>query len=124
LSEGLNRDPLAAVFVAFLSATVATGMLVLATGNWGSLSVVGLVALPPWVWLGGLLGVCQVMISMRAIPLLGVSVFLVMVIAGNLVAAALYDHFGVFGLAPRSFTRMRLGGLIIVVVGALLTTRA
>lgn len=55
LSEELNRDPLAAVFVAFLTATVATGLLVFGLGNWRSISASNLTSLPPWVWLGGLL---------------------------------------------------------------------
>jgi len=124
LSEGLNRDPLTAVFLAFLSATLATGTLVLLLGNWRSLSSVALATLPPWVWIGGLLGVCQVVISMRAIPLLGVSAFLVLVIAGNLVAATVYDHFGMLGLVPRPVTVSRLLSLVIVIVGALFVARA
>ena len=124
LSEGLNRDPLTAVFLAFLSATFATGILVVAGGNWRSLSIAGLATLPPWVWFGGILGVCQVVISMRAIPLLGVSAFMVLVISGNLIGAAFYDHLGVFGLVPRSFNSLRLAGITIVIVGALLTARS
>jgi len=110
------------VFLAFLSATFVTGMLVLGAGNWRSIS--GLASLPPWVWLGGLLGACQVVISMHSIPLVGVSTFLVLVISGNLIGAAIYDHFGVFGLVVRPFTVLRLTGLMIVLVGVLLTVRA
>ncbi len=122
LSEGLRGDSLAAVFLAFLSATFATGLLVLGAGNWRSMS--GLANLPPWVWLGGLLGACHVVISMHAIPRVGVGTFLVLVISGNLVGAAIYDHVGAFGLVARPFTMVRLAGLVTVVVGALLTIRA
>jgi len=108
LSEGLRGDSLAAVFLSFLSATLVTGLLVVGAGNWRTIS--GVANLPPWVWLGGLLGACHVVISMHAIPLVGISAFLVLVISGNLIGAAIYDHFGVFGLAPRPFTASRLAG--------------
>lgn len=49
---------------------------------------------------------------------------LVLVIAGNLIGAAIYDHFGAFGLVPRPFTALRLGGLTLVLIGVLVTTRA
>jgi transporter family-2 protein len=122
LSEGLNGDSLAAVFLAFLSATVVTGLLVLGVGNWRSIS--GLARLPYWVWLGGLLGACHVVISMHAIPLVGISMFLVLVISGNLIGSAIYDHFGAFGLVSRPFNVLRLAGLVIVLVGVLVTLRA
>lgn len=124
LSEELNRDPLAAVFLAFLTATVATGLLVFGLGNWRSISASNLTSLPPWVWLGGLLGACHVVISMQAIPLTGVAAFLVLVIAGNLIGAAVYDHVGAFGLTARPFSSTRLMGLVLVVVGVLVTVRA
>jgi len=124
LSEGLNRDPLLAVFLAFLTATMATGLLVLGLGNWRSLSVSNLVSLPPWVWLGGLLGVCHVVISMLTIPVLGASLFLVLVVAGNLMGGAAYDHMGALGLDRRPLDVTRLFGLALVLAGVFVTTRA
>lgn len=124
LSEELNRDPLAAVFVAFLTATVATAVLVVGSGSWRSICAPVLTSLPPWVLLGGLLGACHVVISMQAIPLTGVTAFLVLVIAGNLIGASIYDHFGVFGLAERPFGIGRLIGLMLVLTGVLVTVRA
>lgn len=124
LSQELNRDPLAAVFVAFLTATLATGLLALASGSWRSISATALLALPSWVWLGGLLGACHVMISMRAVPVTGATVFLVLVVAGNLIGASIYDHVGAFGLTERPFGIIRLLGLIVVLAGVLTVIKA
>jgi uncharacterized membrane protein YdcZ (DUF606 family) len=41
-----------------------------------------------------------------------------------LIGAATYDHFAAFGLAPRPATAWRLAGLMIVLLGVLLTMRA
>jgi transporter family-2 protein len=70
--------------LACLTATIITGVLVVGLGGWRSITLASLTELPRWVWLGSLLGACQVIISMRTIPTIGVSTFLVMVIAGNL----------------------------------------
>lgn len=124
LSKELNGDPLAAVFIAFFSATMVTGLLVAALGSWRSMSLSILASLPAWVWLGGLLGVCHVMISMRAIPVTGVTAFLVLVIAGNLIGASIYDHFGWFGVPEKPLGIARLAGLMLVLIGAAVTVRA
>lgn len=124
LSEELNRDPLAAVFVAFLTAAMATGLLVVGFGSWRSISLPALASLPSWVWLGGLLGACHVVISMQAIPVTGVAAFLVLVIAGNLIGASIYDHFGAFGVTERPFGAGRLTGLMLVLIGVLVSVRA
>lgn len=58
---------------------------------------------------------------MQAIPLIGITAFLVLVIAGNLVGAAAYDHLGLFGLAERPFDVTRLLGLSLVLIGAGIT---
>lgn len=124
LSAGLNRDPLIAVFLAFMTASVATGALVALSGRYRSASVSALASLPPWVWLGGLLGACHVVISMEAIPLLGAVAFLSLVIAGNLIGAAVYDYVGAFGLPQRPLVWKRVAGLSLVLLGAVVTLRS
>ncbi len=124
LSGELNRDPLAAVFVAFLTATLAIGLLALVSGSWRSISATVLLGLPSWVWLGGLLGACHVMISMRAIPVTGATAFLVLVVAANLIGASIYDHIGAFGLEERPFGMARLLGVMTVLVGVVITVKA
>ncbi len=124
LSEGLSRDPLVAVFLAFLTATGATGLLVFGLGDWRNLSMSNLSLLPGWVWLGGLLGACHVVISMKTIPVLGASLCLVFVIAGNLIGGAVYDQMGAFGLDRQPLTVTRLIGLGLVLAGVVVTVRS
>jgi transporter family-2 protein len=123
LSEGLGRDYLVAVFLAFLTATLATGVLVFATGHHRAITVAAISGLPLWAWLGGLLGATHVLISMQAIPVLGVTLFLVIVVTGNLAGAALYDHVGAMGLSPRPMSWVRASGLVLVVLGVAIAAR-
>ena len=124
LSAGLNRDYLLAVFLAFSTAAVLTGALALLSGSFRSLSVATLSHLPLWVWLGGVFGAIHVVISMQSIPALGATLFLVIVVTGNLVGAAMYDHFGAMGLEVRSFSFAKGLGLLLVVAGIGIAVRA
>ena len=117
LSEGLGRNYLLAVFLAFSTAALLTGVIALATGSFRNLTAATLSGLPPWVWLGGMLGALHVVISMHSIPVLGVTLFLVIVVTGNLAGAAIYDHFGAMGLTARPFTAGKAIGLGLVVLG-------
>lgn len=124
LSAGLNRDFLLAVFLAFSTAAALTGALALLSGSFRNLTVTVLTQLPPWVWLGGVFGAIHVVISMQSIPALGVTLFLVIVVTGNLVGAAIYDHFGAMGLEVRSFSLMKGVGLLLVIAGVGIVVRA
>lgn len=46
------------------------------------------------------------------------------VVTGNLVGAAIYDHFGAMGLEVRSFSRIKGVGLLLVVAGVGVVVRA
>jgi len=124
LSTGLNRDYLLAVFLAFATATVVTGVLALFAGSFRNLAVATLGQLPLWVWLGGLYGAIHVVISMQGIPVLGVTLFLVIVVTGNLVGAAIYDHLGAMGLEVRGFSFAKGLGMLLVITGVGIVARA
>tara|TARA_R100001369_G_scaffold7022_2_gene18099 strand:+ start:424 stop:882 length:459 start_codon:yes stop_codon:yes gene_type:complete len=124
LAEGLSRNYLLAVFLAFATAALVTGIMALATGSFRGLSATTLSGLPIWVWLGGMFGAVHVVISMQSIPALGVTLFLVIVVTGNLAGAARYDHFGAMGLAERPFSLVKAFGLALVVLGVGLVARA
>ena len=124
LSAGLNRDFLLAVFLAFSTAAALTGALAFLSGSFRNLTVTTLTHLPIWVWLGAVFGAIHVVISMQSIPALGITLFLVIVVTGNLVGAAIYDHFGAMGLEVRLFSLMKAVGLLLVVAGVGIVVRA
>ncbi len=123
LSAGLHRDYLLAVFLAFSTAAALTGALAVLSGSFRNFTVTALTQLPLWVWLGGVFGAVHVVISMQSIPALGVTLFLVVVITGKLVGAAIYDHIGAMGLEVRSFTWTKGIGLLLVIAGVGIVVR-
>ncbi|WP_291162237.1 DMT family transporter [Gemmatimonas sp. UBA7669] len=74
---------------------------------------------PPWVWLGGFAGAIYVLTATAFAPRLGAATFTAAVVAGQLVAAAVIDHGGLFGFAVRPLSLVRVLGLALVAGGAL-----
>ncbi|MBE1285344.1 MAG: EamA-like transporter family protein [Rhodobacteraceae bacterium] len=82
-----------------------------------------LAAVPLWAWFGGLIGVYVVLVSIFAIPRLGVATYSSLVIAGQLTASALFDRFGVFGVTERVFSAQNMLGLVMLALGAVLLSQ-
>ena len=122
LAGGLNDNPLAAAFLAFITASGFLGLVLLASGlDCPRLS--HLARLPPWVWLGGVFGAYQVIVSMIAVPRLGATLFIMIAVLGNMLGGSLYDHLGMFGLERRPLTIGSVLGIGLVFLGVLIKAR-
>ncbi len=75
---------------------------------------------PWWLWLGGVMSVFIVLSITLATPRIGVAATIGIVIAGNLVAAALIDQYGLFGQDQVAITGLRLFGLALLAAGSAL----
>ncbi len=106
------------ILVAFLGAVV----MVLVSGR-GDLSRAALASVPWWIYLAGLVGTIFVAGGVVIAPVTGALVFATCVVAGQLLGATLVDHFGLFGLAIRTASPLRLLGLAFVASGAVLALR-
>lgn len=120
MSAALGGNPLFAAFLAFGMATLALGLALILrqtpAPNAGQFA-----QLPWWVWLGGLYGAYQVLVSMQAVPRLGVTLFLMLVILGNMIGASAFDQYGWFGLPKRPMTLAGAAGVALMFAGVLLT---
>jgi bacterial/archaeal transporter family-2 protein len=76
---------------------------------------------PVWLWIGGLMSVFIVFAITVGPPRIGVTATIGIVIAGNLVAAALIDRYGLFGQDKIPIDRWRVLGLLLLAAGAALT---
>ncbi|HKB03439.1 MAG TPA: DMT family transporter, partial [Gemmataceae bacterium] len=85
-----------AVLVSFTIGTVCAVLYcVVEAGSVATLET--LKGAPWWVWTGGLLGVAFVWCTIWAVPKVGVSVMFPIVIAGQMIAAIVLEHFGWLG---------------------------
>jgi bacterial/archaeal transporter family-2 protein len=76
---------------------------------------------PAWLWIGGLMSIFIVFAITVGPPRIGVTATVGLVIAGNLVSAALIDQYGLLGQERVAITWLRVLGLVLLVAGAALT---
>jgi bacterial/archaeal transporter family-2 protein len=76
---------------------------------------------PLWLWVGGVMSVFIVLAITVATPRIGVAATIGIVIAGNLLMAALIDQFGLLGQDEVAITWPRLVGLMLLAAGAALS---
>ena len=110
-----------AAFVSFLVGTVALGAIALFLQAKPEGEAVR--AIPWWGWIGGLYGCLFVTLIAWGIPRLGVATTMTLVVAGQLILSVLLDHFGALGSPTQPISWARLGGILLIVGGALLVRR-
>jgi transporter family-2 protein len=76
---------------------------------------------PAWLWIGALMSVFIVFAITVGPPRIGVTATIGIVIAGNLLSAALIDRYGLLGQEVIPIDRWRLLGLLLLAAGAALT---
>lgn len=72
---------------------------------------------PWWMWIGGITGAIYVATSLSLLPKVGAANFILCVIAGQMIAALLLDHFGLLGLTVKPVTLGRILGVLIMLIG-------
>lgn len=78
---------------------------------------------PPWVWIGGLLGAFYVLASIVLTPRLGAATTVGLVLAGQVAASIVIDHFGLLRVQVQEATLPRLLGALLIIVGVFLVQR-
>jgi transporter family-2 protein len=78
---------------------------------------------PGWLWLGGVMSVFIVVAITVGPPRIGVTATIAIVIAGNLLSAALIDRLGLFGVERVGVGWPRLVGFVLLAAGAALTLK-
>jgi transporter family-2 protein len=76
---------------------------------------------PAWLWIGALMSVFIIFAITVGPPRIGVTATIGIVIAGNLLSAALIDRYGLLGQEVIPIDHWRLLGLLLLAAGAALT---
>ncbi len=109
-------DPAWAAILSLCGSFTATVLLVLVfrptPPAWGAFR-----ATEWWNWIGGPLGVVVVASGAILAPRLGATLFIALVVAGQLVCSLALDHFALVGLTEARLTVGRLVGALLVVAG-------
>jgi transporter family-2 protein len=112
--------PLTAAAMSFVVGTVGLIVLVALLAP-ESARLASFKSLPLYMLLGGgLLGAIYVTVNLILAPRIGVAAIMALGIAGQLFTALLVDRLGLFELMERGLTLGRVGGALLVLVGALM----
>ncbi|HZJ13227.1 MAG TPA: DMT family transporter [Methyloceanibacter sp.] len=112
--------PISAATMSFCVGTIALLALTLIFAR-NSTNLGALQTMPLYMLLGGgLLGAVYVTVNLVLAPKIGVAAIMALGIAGQLVTALLLDRFGMFELLEREMSVGRVGGVILVLIGALM----
>lgn len=120
--RGTLGQPLAAALVSFL------------VGTLGLAAVAALLRVPVsvgaawgrsawWHWSGGLLGAAYIAVTIVLAPRLGAAALIAALVAGQMTASLIVDHYGWVGFAQHAATPLRLAGAALIVVGVVLVRR-
>lgn len=122
INAGLARGwghPLWAAAVSFGIGTLALLGAALAARlvipSWQQLSQLSL-----WSWSGGVLGAFYVSVMVAFAPKMGAATLLALIVAGQMLASVLLDHFGVLGFPQQSASLPRLTGILLLFAGVFL----
>ena len=114
-----SPSPFYATLVSYAVGTLASLVCLFAARpalpTWNHISSV-----PWWAWTGGALGVGYVTASVLLAPKLGAARLIVLVVASQLLASVILDHFGLIGYAVRPFNGWRALGCILLVVAVVI----
>jgi len=121
LSQNLD-SPIWASFISFAVGTVILFIVGYAmNGKFMQLETTGL---KWWMFSGGLLGAVFVTVALYTVPYLGVAVLVGLLIAGQLIMAAVLDHFGVLSETANPINLQKIIGLSLLGLGAFITLKA
>jgi transporter family-2 protein len=76
-----------------------------------------------WKWTGGALGTVYLTLAVILTPKLGAATTFGLVIAGQLAASILLDHFGWLGVPQHSLNFPRLLGVLLMIAGVALVRK-
>lgn len=75
---------------------------------------------PWWVWTGGIFGAVYVVALILLLPRLGAGTAVALIVAGQMLASLIIDHYGYFGLQVHSVSLTRLCGSALLILGVAL----
>ena len=124
LSHQLD-DPFVTAFISFASGlvVVAVAVAVAPTGRRGLLRIVEAIRsrrMPWWYTLGGIGGALFVLSASVVVVLVGVALFTVGVVAGQILSSLLIDRTGMGSMAAKPFSLPRLLGAVLAMVAVII----
>lgn len=125
LQAGLNTklgrsvgNPVYGSLFSFIVGAVGIALYIVLTKQ--TFSWAGVRSAPAYAWIGGLLGAFYVTVIIFLFPKLGPGLTFGLVIAGQMILAALLEHFNILVAQPHPINFLRVLGILLVIAGVIL----
>lgn len=117
----LGSVSIAAIVNFIVGLLALIGFAAVTTSRWPGAADFAVV--PRAAWLSGLLGALYVAASTVLGPRLGATLFLALIVLGQMIASLLLDHYGVLSFAEQPVSGQRVLGVILLMAGVVLISR-
>jgi bacterial/archaeal transporter family-2 protein len=118
---GKAITPKVAAFHSVFISTIIICIVILLSGNFNEYQNIKNIS--PLYWVGGVLGIVIVFLSIKVVPVLGPTMALSIFVSVQLIVGALINHFGVFGVAKAPIDFIRFFGIILLLIGVKMVLR-
>ena len=115
----VSGGPVIAAFISFLVGTVFLAAYLMISRK-HSFQWNGIQSAPLWLFTGGLIGAFYVAAITFIIPTLGTALTFALIIAGQLLAAMVIDHYGWLGMSVQEISAGRVIGAVLLIAGVIL----
>jgi len=78
---------------------------------------------PWWIWLGGVVGACYILVTITFSNRLGAAAWLGVVVTGQILTSVILDHYGLVGFQNHPVTPWRVVGVVLLLAGAAIVLR-
>jgi transporter family-2 protein len=114
------QNPTITALISFLVGTFILFIYVMLTSYQQLPEAATMYKIPWWKYLGGVMGAFYITTVVIIAPRIGAANTLGFIVAGQLISAVIFDHFGLLGFVVRQVTLPRLLGVIFLILGVYL----
>jgi transporter family-2 protein len=120
LAGAIGGNTIAAALFSFASGTLVLALIAVTRGGLPS-ALAAIPSQPWWRLVGGVLGASAIFSTVLLAPRIGLANLLALVIVGQLLASLSIDNFGLFNVAVRPVSSIKIAGAVVMIGGVLLT---
>ena len=117
LGKSIDNPALGAL-ISFVIGALALSLYVIITKQ--SVSWTAIKTVPPYAWLGGLLGAFYVTAIIFAFPRIGPALTFGLIVTGQMIIAILLDHFNILVTQQHSINIWRILGVVLIIAGVVI----
>ncbi len=112
---GKAVSPKVAAFHSVLTSTTVMGIIILISGNFKE--YLNIKNVNPIYWIGGVLGIAIVFLSIKVVPILGTAAAFSIFVAAQIITGAILNHLGVLGVNKSPIDLFKIIGMIFILIG-------